>query len=307
MKKLKQTLIFLLSAVILASCGGRVGESAVTDADTTVETTITTEVTTVITETETAEVTTEVAETTEITTDPPMETTEITTAEPETEQVMAPTEIYEPAVFMYHLIMEEPYSVYDGLFVRPSDFVAQMDSVVQSGAETLFADEYRLTDRPSVIITFDDGYEDNYTTAFPILRERGLKATIFLITDLIDTPGYMTRTQIKEMAESGLIRFGCHTKSHFDLSTLNEVMIQRQLDISTMLIEEIVGYEVRALAYPTGGYNDLVVQMAAQRFDFAYTTKSPYSTAADNMLLIPRYAVYRDSGAGFVGNCIPSR
>ncbi|MBQ7828132.1 MAG: hypothetical protein IJ386_07695, partial [Clostridia bacterium] len=62
----------------------------------------------------------------------------------------------------------------------------------------------------------------------------------------------------------------------------------------------------RALAYPTGGYNDLVVQMAAERFEFAYTTKSPYSTSADNMLLIPRYAVYRDSGAGFVGNCIPS-
>lgn len=307
MNVLKKFLVFVLAAAIFASCdGGGKNPAAGTTAETTETVTTEAEETTIP---ETTEVTTEetTAPETTVTTTVPETTvpeTTVTTTAPVTEQVIAPVQTYQPAVFMYHLIMEEPYSVYDGLFVRPTDFAAQMDSVVQSGALTLFADEYRLTESPSVIITFDDGYEDNYTTAFPILKERGLKATIFLITDLIDTPGYLTRGQIKEMAASGLIRFGCHTKSHYDLSTLNEAMIKRQLDVSTMLIEELVGYDVRALAYPTGGYNDLVVQMAAERFDFAYTTKSPYSTAADNMILIPRYAVYRDSGAGFVGNIL---
>ena len=313
MNVLKKFLVFALAAAIFASCdGGGKNPAAGTTVETTVETTET--VTTEAEETtipETTEVTTEetTAPETTVTTTVPETTVETEGASPrptvtEDSLASAPAQTYQPAVFMYHLIMEEPYSVYDGLFMRPADFAAQMDSVAQSGALTLFADEYRLTESPSVIITFDDGYEDNYTTAFPILKERGLKATIFLITDLIDTPGYLTRGQIKEMAASGLIRFGCHTKSHYDLSTLNEAMVKRQLDISTMLIEELVGYDVRALAYPTGGYNDLVVQMAAERFDFAYTTKSPYSTAADNMILIPRYAVYRDSGAGFVGNIL---
>jgi len=200
--------------------------------------------------------------------------------------------------------MEEPYSIYDGLFVRPSDFAAQLDSVVKSGAVSLFADEYRLTAKPSVVITFDDGYEDNYTTAFPMLKERGIKATIFLVTDLIGTPGYMTEAQIREMADSGLIRFGCHTKSHYDLSTLSEEQVRYQLSESKRIIEELVGYEVVSMAYPTGGFNDLVVRVTSEMFDFAYTTKSPYNTPADNMLTIPRYAVYRTSGAGFVGGVI---
>lgn len=310
MIKLQKILIYLLSVAMLASCGGgsAAGTTAVTteiteerdvEASSPAETTVTEEITTAVgTTTVTVEETTTVG----AITDRPSETTEAVTTE--TEQVMAPAEVYEPTVFMYHLIMEEPYSVYDGLFVRPSDFEAQLDVIAASGAETLFADEYRLTAKPSVVITFDDGYEDNYTTAFPMLVERGLKATIFLITDLIDTPGYLTRAQIKEMAKSPYIRFGCHTKSHLDLGDYTEPMIQRQLDISNMIIEDLVGYEVRALAYPTGGYNDIVLTMAAERFDFAYTTKNPSVTPADNMMLIPRYAVYRGYGADFVSSCI---
>lgn len=309
MKKLQKILIFVLSVVLLVSCSGGGGTSPGETGPTTEFTAppiifVTEETAEIseVTETEAAEtagVTTEV-----ISAESEEATSLVETETPVTEPVAVPVGTYEPSVFMYHLVMEEPYSVYDGLFVRPSDFASQMDSVVQSGAQCLFADEYRLTEVPSVIITFDDGYEDNYTTAYPILKERGLKATIFLITDLIDTPGYLTRAQIKEMAASGVIRFGCHTKSHFNLAQQSEVIIERQLDISKMLIEELVGYEVRSLAYPTGGFNDLVVAEAAERFDFAYTTKSPWKTPDFGMLTIPRYAVYRDSGAGFVDSCI---
>jgi len=209
-----------------------------------------------------------------------------------------------PDVFMYHLVMEEPYSVYDGLFVRPTDFAAHLDSVVESGAVSLFADEYMLTAKPSVIITFDDGYEDNYTTAFPMLKERGLKATVFLITDLIGTDGYLSEAQIREMAGSGLVRFGCHTKSHADLTYLSEAQIRTQLEEANARIAEIVGYEVRCLAYPAGGHNDAVLGVASEMFDFAYTTKSPASVSADNMLAIPRWGIYRSYGAGYVGRIL---
>lgn len=273
---------------------------------TTEETTVTTEMTTVTTEetTVTTEDTTVTTEETTVTTEDTTVTTEettVTTAPPS-----VPVGTYQPAVYMYHLIMEEPYSVYDGLFVRPVDFAAHLDAMMAAGVEYLFADEYRTTETPSVIITFDDGYEDNYTVAFPMLRERGIKATIFLITDLIDTDGYLTRAQIREMADSGLVRFGCHTKSHLDLSAQSEGVIESQLDVSKALIEEIVGYEVRSLAYPTGGYNELVVAEAAERFDFAYTTKSPWSVPADNMLTIPRHAVYRGYGADYIVNTLPN-
>ncbi len=305
---MKKILAVLSALVFLVSCGGG-GEPASGETEssgtviTTEETitspaeTLTSDVTEVLATTE-SEAETTVTETTE--------TTVVTLPEEyePTEPHDSEVGIYAPSVFMYHLIMEEPYSIYDGLFVRPSDFEAQLDSVTESGAVSLFADEYRLTAKPSVVITFDDGYEDNYTTAFPMLKERGIKATIFLVTDLIGTPGYMTEAQIREMAESGLIRFGCHTKSHYDLSKLGEEQVRYQLAESKRIIEEIVGYEVKSLAYPTGGFNDTVVKVASEMFDFAYTTKSPYYTSAENMLEIPRYAVYRTSGAGFVGGVI---
>lgn len=287
---------------MLASCGG--GDADIPEGLGRDDTVITTEET-IVSETVTTEETTEFPET-ETTVTETAETTVVTL--PEEYEPSEPHDsevgIYAPSVFMYHLIMEEPYSVYDGLFVRPSDFAAHLDSIVESGAVSLFADEYRLTAKPSVMITFDDGYEDNYTTAFPMLRERGIKATIFLITDLIGTPGYMTEAQIREMAQSGLIRFGCHTKSHYDLSKLGEEQVRYQLAESKRIIEELVGYEVLSLAYPAGGHNDLAVKVTSEMFSFAYTTKSPYNTPADNMLTIPRYGVYRSSGAGFVGGVI---
>lgn len=214
-------------------------------------------------------------------------------------------ETHEPVVFMYHLIMEEPYSENTGLFVTPSDFEAQLDAIVESKATTLFADEYAASKKPSVIITFDDGYEDNYTTAYPMLKERGLKATIFLVVDLIGTEGYMTEAQILEMSESGLIKFGSHTKSHADLSTLDEEQVRYELEESKKALEELLGYEVKSLAYPVGGYNDSVVNIVSEMFGFAYTTKSPDDVEADNMLLIPRYAMFRGYDGEYVASRIP--
>ncbi|MBR5452764.1 MAG: polysaccharide deacetylase family protein [Clostridia bacterium] len=302
MSVLKNLFIFVLAVLLLASCNEGKTPAVTETAD--VTTTVTEAVTTV-TEAETTAVTTVPETEAVIVTTVTEETTVVTEAM--TTEAPAPVVQYEPAVYMYHLIMEEPFNSADGLFVRPSDFAAQLDAIVQSGAECLFADEYRLTETPSVMITFDDGYEDNYTTAYPMLMERGLKATIFLITDLIDTPGYLTRAQIREMAQSGVIRFGCHTKSHYDLSQQSAAMLDRQLRISKMLIEDLVGYEVTALAYPSGGYNDLVVSKVAELFEFAYTTKNPDKVSSDNMLLLPRYPVYRDYTAQYVANCIGRR
>ena len=308
-KYMKKIFCVLLALIALASCGETDNTPETTSAET-AETTVE-----VITD-HTAETaaTTEVITVTD--TIGPAETeatTEATTVTPTTlPDDYKPSEphdsgigIYDPTVFMYHLIMEEPYSIYDGLFVRPADFEAQLAAIAASGAQTLFADEYRKTSTPSVIVTFDDGYEDNYTTAFPLIEKYKVKTTIFLVTDLIGTDGYMTEDQIREMAKSPYIRFGCHTKSHIVLSQQVGTVVDDQFDTSKKIIKDLVGYEVRALAYPGGGYNDIVIKKAAERFDFAYTTKSPLKVKPDNMMMIPRYAVYRGYSANYVAGCIP--
>lgn len=314
MKKTRKTALILAAVIFLVSCsaGGGDGETSLSSSmgimtDAPVEN-ITNSVTTPVSP-DTAAVPETVAngEVTQESTaveasyEMPTVTEAVTTSALPAE---VPVGQYKPSVFMYHLIMEEPYSNYDGLFVRPSDFAAQIDSVIELGGEFLFADEYRITDKPSAVITFDDGYEDNYTTAFPILKEKGAKATIFLISNYIGSPGYMTTEQIIEMAESGLVRFGCHTKSHVNLAEQSEDSIKDQLDGSVEYLESLLGYEIKSFAYPTGGFDELAVRMVSERFDFAYTTKSPASTKDFTMHTIPRYAVYRQSGRDFVKNNI---
>ena len=154
----------------------------------------------------------------------PPETTPKTEAPTETTPVYtepAPMQ-YTPRAMMYHLIRDDVYGIYDALFVRPSEFESHLILLNELGYEYIFADEWRLTDKPSVILTLDDGYLDNYTNMFPLLKKYGAKATVFIVTELIGTDGYMTREMIAEMAESGLVSFQCHTVNHVDLRYLSE-------------------------------------------------------------------------------------
>lgn len=240
-----------------------------------------------------------------------VETTAVTTDEStvvQTEPPVMPTEqsaaTYSPKTLMYHLILDEVYGPYEKLFVRPSEFETHLALLDELGYEYLFAEEWRLTEKPSVIITLDDGYEDNYTEMFPILKSYSAKATVFLVTDLIGTDGYMTRDMIREMSESGLVSFQCHTAHHRDLSYMSESELRADFDESCKIIENITGKPVLAIAYPAGSYNDTVLAVCDEYFDFAYTTKTPFSTPSYTALTIPRYYIARGYGRDMLLNFV---
>ena len=207
-----------------------------------------------------------------------------------------------PKAMMYHLIMETPYNSLEALFVRPSDFDSQLRYLTENGYGFMFADEWQIADKPTVILTFDDGYVDNYTDMFPILKKYGAKATVFLISEMVGTDGYLSVDQIVEMASSGLVSFQCHTAHHVDLSYQDEATLRSEFSTSISKIESWTGRPVRALAYPAGSYNDDVIRVAADYFSFCYTTKSPYSVTEYSNYNIPRYYIARDlTDASFIG------
>ena len=126
----------------------------------------------------------------------------------------------------------------NALTVHTDQFDAQMKYLADNGytaitpAEMLDAWENHteLPEKP-VIITFDDGYVDNYRNAFPILQKYNLKGTIFLISDYVSTyPNYLTWAQTEEMQESGLIDFESHTLSHMQLDSTSPEETWNQLD-----------------------------------------------------------------------------
>ncbi len=205
--------------------------------------------------------------------------------------------VYSPKTktLLYHLVMDEPYSPYTYLFVREADFEQQLALIRESGISTYFADEPEAAKgKRALVITFDDGYADNYDTVFPLLKEYGVKATIFLITDMIGTEGHLSKEEILEMAESGLVRFGSHTLSHPNLSELDEETLVRELRESKEKLETLLGTEVEALAYPGGGYDEAVEKAAKKAgYRYCYTTDVPSESFYPNTRL-PRDYVSRD-------------
>ena len=135
-------------------------------------------------------------------------------------------------VFNYHQVDNKA----NPLAVSPANFEAQMKFLVDSGCITITPDELyaglngeiELPPKP-VLITFDDGYIDNYTNAFPILKKYNLRATIFIIPAFTSVyPGYMTWEQLKEMESNG-ITIESHTLTHPKLEELPDDEIRNEL------------------------------------------------------------------------------
>jgi len=201
---------------------------------------------------------------------------------------------YSPVSLMYHSISEVPFTSLTGLFVRPSDFEDQLAKLDSLGYNYIFADEFEYSDTPTVMLTFDDGYTDNYTEMFPILKKYNAKATIFMVTSAIDTEGYLTSDQIREMADSGLVRFASHTHNHRSLTSMSEESIRYEFEHSKQILAELTGHETNAICYPGGSVSEQIALIAEEYFYFGYTTVNSSYTFDCDPMLIPRVRVPRD-------------
>ncbi|MBR6807693.1 MAG: polysaccharide deacetylase family protein [Clostridia bacterium] len=195
---------------------------------------------------------------------------------------------------LYHSVNDNKYSQYDYLYVSPKNFESQIKLLSENGYSFLFANEWRFTDTPSVIITFDDGYEDNYTEVFPILKKYEARVTVFLITDMIGKENYLSSEQIIEMHRSGLVSFQSHTVYHNDLSSISESDIRYEFEESANSIEALLGYRPSVVSYPTGKYNNKVSRISGEYYTHGYTTDSPEYVYDYNSSLIPRLYITND-------------
>lgn len=210
---------------------------------------------------------------------------------------------YMPVVLMYHLVEETPFTENDELFVTPEDFETQLRALAEAGYTFLFADEYAPTDTPSVVLTFDDGYEDNYTIALPLLEKYSAKATVFVAVNLLGQAHYLTEQQVRALADSGCVRIGSHTMNHARLGKLDADAAVQELAGAQAALETLTGRSVRALAYPNGSFRADTVRAAAAYYDFAYTIRSPLVTTRFSALTIPRINVKR----GMTGDALLTR
>ena len=175
-------------------------------------------------------------------------------------------------ILMYHYISEPPADadVYRlDLSVTPDNFRQQMAWLRDNGYTSI--DYYDLTmaivgytelpDKP-VLLTFDDGYLDNYTNAFPLLQEYGFKGTFFVITEFIDKgqEGYTTWPMLEEMSRAGQ-RIESHSRTHPDLREKDRDGLIWEIRGAQETLAAHIGYTPRYFCYPGGDYDAATIQM----------------------------------------------
>ena len=200
-------------------------------------------------------------------------------------------------VFMYHCVSDNVWGI-RGLFVSPKSMDEQLKYLSDNGYTAVTFEDFPVPEdiKNPVMLTFDDGYRDNYTDLFPILKKHNMKVSIFLITGSVGGDLYLTEEQIAEMQASGLVSFQSHTATHPDLTKCGADNLEHELADSAKAIEGFTGIAPIALVYPTGAHNDAVVNAAARHYKYALTVQNGLFKHGDDPYRISRRRVSRDTG-----------
>ena len=211
----------------------------------------------------------------------------------------SPAENVNVPVLMYHAVSDDLWGYWD-LFVSPQTIEEELLYLQENGFETIwFEDLSHIEDygKP-VILTFDDGYDDNYTELFPLLQKYNAKATIFVIPKAIGTPHKMTAEQIYELSQSGLVSIQSHTYSHGNLSTMDEETLVFEMEESQKYLAALTGQVPYAVCYPEGTRSELSIEVAGRYYEYGLLMNGQLYNTSDDPLRVKRFYVPRGYDLG---------
>ena len=221
----------------------------------------------------------------------------------------------QPRILMYHMVSAHKKGAkFNGLRVTPQAFEKQLSWLKENNWQFFTMNELlTLGDklpRKSVALTFDDGFEDNYHHALPLMKKYGAKGTLYLVVDrhqrdwsskkkahhnsgeLMREPK-LSDAQVAEMLASGLFELGAHTMTHANLGQLSSDEKKLEIETSKNALEQQFSTEVSSFAYPFGIYAQQDVALADKAgFKSAVTTEAGISrTIAGQPLELKRVKV----------------
>ena len=218
-------------------------------------------------------------------------------------------------VLMYHRVADPPPGApYPGLYVSPASFTAQMQALHDAGWRTITAGELGAAmaeGRPvpvrTIVIMFDEGYEDNYTTAFPVLQRFGFRATFSVVARGGST--MMTSSQLAVMVRAGM-EIGNHTLDHKNVASLSGPTLVQEIDggaarIEARLASQDVTLVPTTFVYPSGHVGPAALDLLALlHYTDAFTEVPGFAVIGQTPPLeIPRVRVSRfESLAAFLAN-----
>ena len=199
-------------------------------------------------------------------------------------------------ILEYHQVTDEQLDpVFEVYNVPPAEFAAQLDYLQAEGYSTITLQDFmrvvhgkgELPAKP-IVLTFDDGYADNYKTMLPILEAHKMTAVVYVITNELGKKNYLTLDQLKDMQRRG-IEIGSHTSDHLALTSLDANTQRRQIRESKTFLEWSGLQTIYSLSYPNGVFNSEIEKILREE---NYLT-SVTGEAGLNTLATNPYELYR--------------
>ena len=218
----------------------------------------------------------------------------------------------EPVILMYHSVGEAGLKKNTILNISIETFERQMEFLYRHHyrvvslldlAESL--EKNKKMPSKTVVLTFDDGYENNYTHVLPILKKYHFSATVFVIVNYLGKEKvlcdhffkFMTLAMLQEMSNSGLVTIGSHTKNHFYLPKIkDDQFLWEEIRGSKEVLEKILHKPVEAFCYPIGGSTprtEDVVRKAGYRV--AVAISSSKGKGANNIYALSRIKMTKET------------
>ncbi len=215
-----------------------------------------------------------------------------------------------PVLYYHKIDYPKKDAVYKGLYVTPEQFKRQVSLLKFLGYDTVnpkeilsFIKGHKPPVKKPLLITFDDGYENNYLNAYPILKSAGFSSIIFVSSGFIGKKSvvsderervkenFLNKNEIKEMFKNGFF-IGSHGINHYYLDRLEEGVLIGELIASKAYLEHIINAPVDFFSYPFGAYNPIVMRAVKNAgYTAAFTTASGRIEVGDNSFELKRIPV----------------
>ena len=173
-------------------------------------------------------------------------------------------------VIYFHEVTKKTGFSYN--MININKFKRNMDYLVRNNYNTITFEELNdpdifsnIKDRKNILITFDDGYINNYELVFPFMKKNNLKFNVFLEAGAISqNDNYITWDMVNEMSKSKLVGFGAHTFNHVDARYIAESNLEEEIINANKLIYQRTGLIVQDFCFPYGMYNTDIIQLLNQ-------------------------------------------
>ncbi len=201
-------------------------------------------------------------------------------------------------ILAYHRISDDDTSP---LCVSPRTFRRQVERMLRWGFALVSLRELESLQARGVrgriaAITFDDGYADNFTEAYPVLAGAEASATFFVPSGWVGRKGHMNESQLRELDAAGF-EIGSHSRTHRELPFLQDDEIHEEVFGSKRELEDIVGRPVESFAYPRGMY-DFRCQAIVEAAGYLRAVVTPRSSGhREGPYALERVGIYRHTGS----------